>query len=263
MKPVELPFKLVRGFGVVVRGGIGPLGNLNFLLDTGSVPSVLSVDVASRISVEEIPGGQIALPQQRIEGRNVIAHDVRLGPADASSLRMVVLDLSTFGKRLGIRIDAIVGLDLLNGRNFSIDYRAAKLVFVPQRHASHVVTAEIRALNDVPYWILTLSFRGRDFRMLFDTGANDLLLFAGDIPDSMVDSGTIGPQLIAVEGEARVQYLQAQRITLGDAHFERRMLLTMKKPPEIFPSVEGLLGPTALEIRTVEFDWEHKCLRWD
>jgi hypothetical protein len=39
--PGEIPFKLAQGFGIVVQGGIGPLTNLNFLVDTGAVPSVL------------------------------------------------------------------------------------------------------------------------------------------------------------------------------------------------------------------------------
>ena len=37
----EVPFKLYRGYVIVVRGSIGNLKNLNFLIDTGAVPSVL------------------------------------------------------------------------------------------------------------------------------------------------------------------------------------------------------------------------------
>src|SRR5438552_709223 len=39
-KPDEISFSLAQGFGIVLRGQIGYTNNLNFLLDTGAVPSV-------------------------------------------------------------------------------------------------------------------------------------------------------------------------------------------------------------------------------
>ena len=47
-KPGELPFKLVQGFGIVVRGEIGSTKDMNFLLDTGAVPSVLGRELRLR-----------------------------------------------------------------------------------------------------------------------------------------------------------------------------------------------------------------------
>ena len=63
--PDEIPFKLVRDFAIVVQGGIGQLNNLNFLIDTGAVPSVISEKVAVQIGVSG-PAGSLALLDQEI-----------------------------------------------------------------------------------------------------------------------------------------------------------------------------------------------------
>ena len=47
--PNEVPFKLCRGYAIVVRGSVGNLKNLNFLVDTGAVPSVLDERIAQKL----------------------------------------------------------------------------------------------------------------------------------------------------------------------------------------------------------------------
>ena len=47
--PNEIPFKLYRSYAIVVRGSIGGVRNLNFLIDTGSVPSVLDRRIAQKM----------------------------------------------------------------------------------------------------------------------------------------------------------------------------------------------------------------------
>ena len=54
----------------------------------------------------------------------MVLPNVRIGPAHAAGLQSLVADLSFAEKSLGIRIDAIVGLDVLGHEAFSIDYRA-------------------------------------------------------------------------------------------------------------------------------------------
>jgi hypothetical protein len=50
-KQDEISFKLVQGFAIVMRGEIGRLANLNILLDTGAVPSVLNTRTARQLGV--------------------------------------------------------------------------------------------------------------------------------------------------------------------------------------------------------------------
>ena len=49
--PVEIPFKLHDGFAIVVRGSVGRQANLNFLVDTGAVPSAIHQRVARELNL--------------------------------------------------------------------------------------------------------------------------------------------------------------------------------------------------------------------
>jgi predicted aspartyl protease len=244
--PGEIPFKLAQGFGIVVRGGIGPLTNLNFLVDTGAVPSVLSERVASRIGFTGVPGS-FALLNKNMQAQYVTVDEVRLGPIRALYQSMAVVDLARFERLLGTRIDAIVGLDILARQSLSIDYKHGKITLGLSGLARHVLPVEIYALSGAPYWILPITLGGHSFRVLLDTGANELALFAGHIPN-----------LDGEEAAAR-----PLRLFMGGVAVNKPSAVVLDEPPSAFQNIDGVLGPTALRMSRVEFDLEHKCLRWD
>jgi hypothetical protein len=179
--PGEIPFKLAQGFGIVVQGGIGPLTNLNFLVDTGAVPSVLNEKVASRIGVTGV-SGSLALLHNNIQAQYVTVDDVHFGSTRAVDLPMVVVDLGRFERLLGIRIDAIIGLDILARQDFGIDYKRRRITPGLLGSARHVMRVDILTFSGTPYWVLPINLGGDIFRVLLDTGANDLALFAGHTP---------------------------------------------------------------------------------
>jgi hypothetical protein len=45
----EVSFKLYRSYVIVARGSIGNVRNLNFVIDTGAVPSILDRRIARRL----------------------------------------------------------------------------------------------------------------------------------------------------------------------------------------------------------------------
>jgi predicted aspartyl protease len=259
--PGEVPFKLAQGFGIVVRGGIGPLNNLNFLVDTGAVPSVLSERVASRIGVTGVPGS-LALLHKDIEALYVTVDDVHFGSICAVGLPMVVVDLARFERLLGTRIDAIIGLDMLARQSFSIDFKHGKITPGLSGLARHVVPVEICNAAGAPYWVVPITLAGHSFRVLLDTGANDLALFAGQTPKSVLDLRGGGSVAARTTGEA-TRPLQPLLLILGDMSLKKQLAVVLDAPPGALQQIDGVLGPTALGITRIEFDLEHKCLRWD
>jgi hypothetical protein len=260
--PDEIPFKLVQGFGIVVRGGIGPLNNLSFLLDSGAVPSVLSQRVASRIGVTGVPGSLALLHKDKdMQAPYVTVGEVRFGPIRAALLPMAVLDLARFEQLLGTRIDAILGLDILDRQSFGIDYKHGRITPGLSGLTRYVTPVEIQSAAGAPYWVLPIILAGHSFRVLLDTGANDLALFAGHTPKSVLG---VGKASVAgkISGEA-ARPLQPMLMALGDMPVKKQLAVAMEAPPGALQQIDGLLGPTALGITRIEFDWEHKCLRWD
>src|SRR4051812_17692228 len=156
--PGEIPFKLAQGFGIVVQGGVGPLTNLNFLVDTGAVPSVLSERVASRIGITGVSGSSFSLLlHKNLQAQYVTVDEVRFGWTRAIGLPMVVVDLARFEGLLGIRIDAVIGLDILGRQNFSIDYKHRRITPGLSGSAGHVMPVEILTSSGAPYWVLPIN----------------------------------------------------------------------------------------------------------
>ena len=89
--------------------------------------------------------------------------------------------------------------------------------------------------------------------MLLDTGANQLALFAGHAPKPVWD----------LPAEATTQSVRPLLLTMGDMPLKKQLAVVLDEPPGVLQQLDGLLGPTALEITRIEFDWEHQCLRWD
>ena len=261
-KPGELPFKLVQGFGIVVRGEIGSTKDLNFLLDTGAVPSVLGQRAAVQQGIRGVRA-PLTLLNKESQAEYVTVDDVQVGWIRATRLPMVVVDLAHLEQRLGTRIDAIIGLDMLVGQDISIDYKHRKITRGLSGLARHSVDVETFTASGAPYWVVPISLGGVGFRVLLDTGANDLGLFAprGSKPFKFVKSETIAHDSAA--GEQRAFTMPPMKLVLSDGKFNNQVAVIVGEAPGALREIDGVLGPTALGITRIELDWEQKCLRWD
>jgi len=261
--PGEIPFKLVHGFGIVVQGQVGPLFNLNFLVDTGAVPSVLSERVALRIGISGAKG-PLALLDKDLGAEYVTVDDVRFGWVHARGLPMVVIDLESFSHFLGTRIDAIVGLDVLVRQAFSIDYKRRSITPGLSEKARHAVQVGIYFNWDAPYWVLPVTLGGQIRRVLLDTGANGLVLFAGPSRRNVTELAGKTIRSTKLTGKIEGRTLQPSLLVMGDGSFQKQLAVELENQRGVaLLEIDGVLGPTALGITRVEFDWEHKCLRWD
>jgi hypothetical protein len=256
----EIPFRLVHGFGIVVQGRIGPMNDLNFLFDTGAVPSAISQRVASKIGVSG-NSGTLALLDKEIDAQYVTVDDVHFGPIRAATLAMVVVDLARLEGPLGIRVDAVIGLDLLKRQSFGIDYKHRKIVLGLEGATLQESPAEVYTLEGASYWVLTVNLSGHDFRVLLDTGADALGLFARDV--SFLDRRRKTPVSERLADQSTIQALLPQTVVIGDTQFKRQTVVVLPDPPAGLQKIDGVMGPRALRIARVELDWEHRSLRWE
>ena len=107
---------------------MGELQKLNFIIDTGAVPSIVDARVARKLGLEGV-ADSVSVFSREVPVEEVVVPSVRVGPVKANSVRALVHDLGFLERRLGVRIDAMIGLDLLGGQDFSIDYSKRRIAF--------------------------------------------------------------------------------------------------------------------------------------
>jgi hypothetical protein len=124
-EPAEsVRFQLYQGYLIVVHGSIGAVKNLNIFLDTGATPALLDSRVARKLNLRGEESVSIVRLDRRTRAEETTVPSLEIGPLKCSNLRVVTADLSFYEKVLPVRIDAIVGLDVLGQRPFVIDYPA-------------------------------------------------------------------------------------------------------------------------------------------
>ena len=134
----QLKFKLRDGYQVIARGAIAGLDEINLAIDTGTIPSIVDWRIAKKLRLDIRESENVAFGHKS-RGARTILPDVRLGPIRADSLIAGVGDLSF----LGCCVDAIIGVDVLTRRSFSIDYDQRLLTFGPLVASDRSVPLEV------------------------------------------------------------------------------------------------------------------------
>jgi hypothetical protein len=89
----ELPFELYQHHLVVIKGSIGPLSDLNLLIDTGTIPSMVDTRIARKLRLHAESSTLVAFGQQvRIE--SAIVDGFHIGSVHSGPVPVGVADLS-------------------------------------------------------------------------------------------------------------------------------------------------------------------------
>jgi predicted aspartyl protease len=258
--PSAISFKLYDGFAIVVRGGIGNQSNLNILVDTGAVPSVIHQRVAQKLNLQgrrEV----ISVVGQNHSMERVMIPNIRLGAAEFPAVSAVVLDLAPIEKRLGLRLDAIVGLDVLGSRDFSIDYRLRQLEIGTPANSGEAVPFELLAAADAPYVVVRMETNSRVVRLLLDTGADGITLFANRERGQALALQKSGVHKdVGAGGEYAAEQVQLLDVRLGGVRRGKRQATMVQTAVSGSQQFDGMLGPTSLGITRLGFNFQRKIV---
>jgi predicted aspartyl protease len=256
--PVEVPFKLYRGYVIVVKGSVAGQEKLNFLIDTGAVPSVVDQRIAKKL---KLPGSAEALSvfSQNVQAHRVVLPDLTLGPIRADRLPVLVRDLAFIEAGLGVRIDAMIGLDVLARSSFSIDYQSKKIVFgAVDRSESGVAFVLMPG-----YVVVQLDVQGQPLWLVVDTGAKSLVLFEGRVRDRLRSVRNAGAKAASnMGGEAPLLEVQLPGARLGTTDLGSQKAYLLATSAQALPNFDGLLGVTALGVKRLAFDFDRKAISW-
>jgi predicted aspartyl protease len=249
-EPTEtIRFQLYQGYLIVAHGSIGAIKNLNFFLDTGATPTVLDSRLARKLNLRGEESVGIVRLDRRIPTQETNLPSLELGPLKRSNLRVVIADLSFYEKIFPVRIDAIVGLDLLGQRPFVIDYPGRVIRFGPAPPLQ--VSVPLRL--DQGLAVFDAEIDHTPVHLLFDTGAGFITLFNKVTPQS---AGTKGDSAIesskTAASEERKVWLRTLR--LGAEEFGQKPALMIRNPKPSQLDFDGLMSPPALGISRVAVD---------
>ncbi len=168
----KVDFDLYQNYLIVVRGSAGPLKGLNFLFDTGATPSVLDPRIAKKLHLvtESTP---IAVVGGLIEGRSATVASMQIGPIARENVPVLVQDLSSIQIGLPIRLDGIVGLDILGQSTFVIDYSSRQIRFGPLPLMTDSIPFHFKGGFPLVDAVVNRS----PVHLLVDTGASSMVLF--------------------------------------------------------------------------------------
>jgi len=257
---VEIPFKLRGSHLIVIQGSVGDLEPLNFLIDTGANPTAVDRKIAKKLGLQGTTG-TLALFNQNTNVERIVLPSLRLGPIRATSLPGLVQDLSSVEKVLGVRIDAIVGFDVLSLSSFSIDYKSKKIIFGPIEPSP----AAIPLGTGPPTFTVQLQVLDEQIRLLVDTGAADFLLFECQLSGRLRELPTRGVKRSSNSTQSlfELKEVSLPSVRLGVTDFRLQRAFLLDDNTNCGRSFDGVVGPLSLGLKRIAFDFEHRSFSWE
>ena len=256
--PIEskLSFDLYRGYLIVTRGTIGDIRNAKLLIDTGTDPSVIDKRIAERMHSRLEMTGLDTIHTKVATWRTTVPSFL-VGPVATQNSTVLVEDLSFLERDMGIRIDALIGLDVLRSTNFLVDYRSHHIRFGARVRSG----SGVRFIHNPPFATVAMTLEGRPVQLLLDTGASSLMLFRTHWPTSAKPRAVKHSMNLA--GDLARQLLELNSATLGDLELGRQTAYLVDDEKDAGRDFDGLINPGLLGLRQIFFDFENRRLAWD
>jgi hypothetical protein len=256
-RPVnQIPFKAYRTYFIVVEGRIGKLDHQNLLLDTGSNPSMIDREVVAKLDLESTPRALSAF-NKSVASESAMLPDLQFGPVERHDLRVAVADFSEISHGIGVRIDAVIGLDVLGGTNFTVDYSKGRLIF-----AALAEPNTARFASGAQFMIVELRNGGRLFHLIVDSGAAHLVLFEDHLHGGDYQWTTATGTGRNVVGTVPLRMIVLMQARIGGQEIGPQKALVAASRKEIGSELDGLMALSCLRPTSISFDFEHGILGW-
>ena len=120
---------------------------------------------------------------------------------------------------------------MLVGQDISIDYKHRKITRGLTGLARHSVDVETFTASGAPYWVVPISLGGVEFRVLLDTGANDLGLFAPRGQSRSNLSGVKRLPMTSAAGQQKASAMPPMKLVLSDGKFKNQVAVMQARHP--------------------------------
>lgn len=252
-----LPLKIYGENLIVVQGGLGDLQERNLLIDTGTYPTAIDGNIARELKLKTFRGESRALGQN-IPASGAIMPRIEIGPLNVKSLPVVIEDLESISKVVGIRIDALIGLDVLARANFQIDYTEKEVSFGAPARLSHIVPM----VSGQAMAMAAMNIGGHTVRLLIDTGAARTVVFSQRAPWLKPRPGR-SRSFTGLSGRVLLNEVNAREIGLESLQLASNEVFLSDGANMSRMPFDGLMSTWAAHLRRIAFDFEHDIFSWD
>ena len=216
-------FDLYGGYLMVAKGSIGPLKGLHFLLDTGTSTTLLDSRIARELHIEGAPEEvNIMFFKGGVQAIHAHAPSIELGPIKQNHVPVLVEDLSILDSSLPVRIDAVIGLDVLGGSRFEVNYRHRRIYFGQLPH----LPVSIPLSMEDGLAMVNVQVNQATAHLIVDTGTPSMLIFAARIPKAIAGLKAHGLKSDSrSRGSVERKEVHLPNIQLGEADFIRQQAI--------------------------------------
>src|SRR5690349_3056885 len=224
LQPTEMSFKLCNNNLIVVRGSVGSVSGVKFVLDTGTNRTSISKALASRLKLSGStePLQTLSGP---IETQSVVVPHIQIGAFAVDGLRVLTQDFKFLEDSLGASVGGILGLDILRSHNFTIDYPNKRITFVAAETA-HLAQLESQS----PLLTVNIKIGDQNLRFVVDSGAQGLIAFRNRIKDpNAILRYVQGTFISTVAGMPQAKFFRAV-VALGEDRREHTVTIVEADP---------------------------------
>jgi hypothetical protein len=254
-----IPFKLTNGFLIVVQGYIGTLGPVKFILDTGSTSSMVDTRIAQKLSLP-FQNGLIFNFDREVQISWIRLPDLQVGPLHSRNLRVMVGTLSRWSELAG-GIDGVLGLDVLTlSSRMQINFATMQITF--SMSDKHDLSAATTGPPATLAFSIPLSIHGQSVRVVADTGAHDLFLFADRLRRHVPQEHWTDNGRPASAGQLPGKLVHVAGLKAANIDLEGSTFLMERAPSALPENIDGFLGVSLLHASIVDFDFQGGTLRF-
>ncbi len=229
------------------------------LIDTGANPTVVDSRIAGALGLSGTDA-VMAMMNGPVHFQKVQLPELQLGPIRRENLIVLARDLKFMHHELGTPIDVVVGMDVLSAMNFTIDYKREKLIFDGPTDGDD---DELDFAAGPPFMVVNAGIGDAQMKLLVDTGTSSIVLFEsmahGNLHEIRVGTEKDGRN---IGGCFATEEVLLPDVRLSKTRVAKRPAFLVDDRQGWGETFDGLLGPTAVGLTRVTFDFKTQKLRW-
>ena len=254
---VDVRIELQRDYLVAVRGRVGDRGGLTFVVDTGTLPTLVDTRIARQFA-KAGPKVPVDSFTRTDELESVVIPELAVGSFSAADVPALAADLSRLEPHFGIKPDIVIGAGLLRGACFSIDYVGRRLSFACREGWRGTLPLDRRS----PHLVAEVTIDGTPFRLVVDTGSQAVVVDDDATPVAWQSRVEAKIDASDFSGPVRLRRFTADVIAVGPMTWQRRPVHILSAGVKR-QSYDGVLGVRALGLSAVQFDLKRMVLSWN